>query len=218
MLPASSFATTAIITDAVPNGTSYVPEVASLALCGWNGPYAPAVTLAYSTSTVPAFSNYDQLAEDLTVARDPALRPAEEHDLRLGDDVVLALVEVVLVLDVADDLLQHVLDGDDAGHAALHQPRERDHDHRRHQDDPQRVPRLVQLAVRRAQVLAGRQLRRIAGVQLGVLLLFPSGNGIYPFHWAGYDLAGKITVPSRNDEQVVEVADGDGWRGHGDRW
>ena len=37
----------------------------------------------------------------------------------LGDDVVLALVEVVLVLDVADDLLQHVLDRDEAGHAAV---------------------------------------------------------------------------------------------------
>jgi hypothetical protein len=34
-------------------------------------------------------------------------------------DVVLFLVEVVLVLDVADDLLEHVLDGDQAGHAAV---------------------------------------------------------------------------------------------------
>jgi hypothetical protein len=41
-------------------------------------------------STVPAFSNYDQLAEDLTVARDPALRPAEERDLRLGETAGLA--------------------------------------------------------------------------------------------------------------------------------
>jgi uncharacterized protein len=41
-------------------------------------------------STVPAFSNYDQLAEDLTVARDPALRPAEERDLRLGEAAGLA--------------------------------------------------------------------------------------------------------------------------------
>ena len=36
-------------------------------------------------SSVPAFSNYDQLAEDLAVARDPALRPEEERDLRLGE-------------------------------------------------------------------------------------------------------------------------------------
>ncbi len=36
-------------------------------------------------STVPAFSNHDQLAEDLAVARDPALRPEEERDLRLGE-------------------------------------------------------------------------------------------------------------------------------------
>jgi hypothetical protein len=40
-------------------------------------------------STVPAFSNYDQLAEDLTVARDPALRPEEERDLRLGGEAGL---------------------------------------------------------------------------------------------------------------------------------
>ena len=37
----------------------------------------------------------------------------------LGQDVVARLVEVVLVLDVADDLLEHVLDGDQAGHAAV---------------------------------------------------------------------------------------------------
>jgi len=36
-------------------------------------------------STVPAFSNYDELEEDLAVARDPALRPEEERDLRLGE-------------------------------------------------------------------------------------------------------------------------------------
>ena len=35
-------------------------------------------------SSVPAFSNYDELEEDLAVARDPALRPEEERDLRLG--------------------------------------------------------------------------------------------------------------------------------------
>ena len=38
---------------------------------------------------------------------------------RLGNDVVLGFVEVILVLDVADDLLQHVLDGDQARHAAI---------------------------------------------------------------------------------------------------
>ena len=37
-------AATFVITDAVPNGTTYVPEVASLSLCGWTGPTAPAVT------------------------------------------------------------------------------------------------------------------------------------------------------------------------------
>ena len=42
-----------------------------------------------------------------------------KRPLGLGDDVVLALVEVVLVLDVADDLLEHVLDGDEARHAAV---------------------------------------------------------------------------------------------------
>ena len=36
-------------------------------------------------SSVPAFSNYDELEEDLAVARDPALRPEEERDLRLGE-------------------------------------------------------------------------------------------------------------------------------------
>jgi hypothetical protein len=36
-------------------------------------------------SSVPAFSNYDELEEDLAVARDPALRPDEERDLRLGE-------------------------------------------------------------------------------------------------------------------------------------
>ena len=36
-------------------------------------------------STVPAFSNYDELEQDLAVARDPALRPEEERDLRLGE-------------------------------------------------------------------------------------------------------------------------------------
>ena len=36
-------------------------------------------------SSVPAFSNHDELEEDLAVARDPALRPEEERDLRLGE-------------------------------------------------------------------------------------------------------------------------------------
>jgi hypothetical protein len=40
-------------------------------------------------STVPAFSNYDELEEDLAVARDPALRPDEERDLRLGEQAAL---------------------------------------------------------------------------------------------------------------------------------
>ena len=50
---------------------------------------------------------------------DLGLRLHAEAAVRLGDDVVLALVEVVLVLDVADDLLQHVLDRDEARHAAV---------------------------------------------------------------------------------------------------
>ena len=40
-------------------------------------------------STVPAFSNYDELEEDLAVARDPALRPDEERDLRRGEQAAL---------------------------------------------------------------------------------------------------------------------------------
>jgi len=36
-------------------------------------------------SSIPAFSSYDELHEDLAVARDPALRPQEERDLRLGE-------------------------------------------------------------------------------------------------------------------------------------
>jgi uncharacterized protein len=36
-------------------------------------------------STVPAFSNYDELEEDLEVARGPALGQDEERDLRLGE-------------------------------------------------------------------------------------------------------------------------------------
>jgi predicted aldo/keto reductase-like oxidoreductase len=41
-------------------------------------------------SSVPAFSNHDELAEDLSVARDPALRPEEQRDLRLGEQAGLA--------------------------------------------------------------------------------------------------------------------------------
>jgi uncharacterized repeat protein (TIGR01451 family) len=46
---------TFVITDAVPNGTNYYPEVSSLSLCGWNGPAAPNIVMAYSiaTSTTP---------------------------------------------------------------------------------------------------------------------------------------------------------------------
>jgi uncharacterized repeat protein (TIGR01451 family) len=46
---------TFVITDAIPLGTTYVPETASLALCGWNGPAVPSVNFAYSiaTSTTP---------------------------------------------------------------------------------------------------------------------------------------------------------------------
>jgi len=40
-------------------------------------------------TTIPAFSNYDELEEDLAVARDPALRPDEERDLRLGEQAEL---------------------------------------------------------------------------------------------------------------------------------
>jgi hypothetical protein len=41
-------------------------------------------------SSVPAFSNHDELEEDLAVARDPALGPDEERDLRLGEQAGLA--------------------------------------------------------------------------------------------------------------------------------
>jgi len=40
-------------------------------------------------TSVPAFSNYDELEEDLDVARGPALRPEEERDLRLADVTAL---------------------------------------------------------------------------------------------------------------------------------
>ena len=50
---------------------------------------------------------------------DLGLRLDAETAVGLGDDVVLALVEVVFVLDVADDLLEHVLDRDEARHAAV---------------------------------------------------------------------------------------------------
>jgi uncharacterized protein len=36
-------------------------------------------------TTIPAFSNYDELQEDLEVIRDPALTPAERSDLGLGE-------------------------------------------------------------------------------------------------------------------------------------
>src|SRR2546421_9182567 len=38
---------------------------------------------------------------------------------RLGDDVVGGFVEVVLVLDLADDLLEHIFDRDEARDAAI---------------------------------------------------------------------------------------------------
>ncbi len=57
---------------------------------------------------------------------DLGLRLDAEAAVGLGDDVVLALVEVVLVLDVADDLLQHVLDRDEARHAAVFVDDDRD--------------------------------------------------------------------------------------------
>jgi len=40
-----------VITDAVPMGTTYVPEIASTMLCSWGGPAEPAITVWYSTAT-----------------------------------------------------------------------------------------------------------------------------------------------------------------------
>ena len=40
-------------------------------------------------SSVPAFSNYDEMEEDLAVARNPALSAEEERDLRLGEAAAL---------------------------------------------------------------------------------------------------------------------------------
>ncbi len=47
------------ITDAVPMGTSYVPEAASLMVCGTGGPAAPTVTVSYggASATTPATFN-----------------------------------------------------------------------------------------------------------------------------------------------------------------
>src|SRR2546428_4384751 len=50
---------------------------------------------------------------------DLRLRLDAEPPVRFRYHVVDALVEVVLVLDVADDLLQHVLDGHETRHAAV---------------------------------------------------------------------------------------------------
>ncbi len=47
------------------------------------------------------------------------LRLDPVQPVAIEEDVGLGLVEVVLVLDVADDLLQHVLDGQQPGHAAV---------------------------------------------------------------------------------------------------
>jgi hypothetical protein len=40
--------------------------------------------------------------------------------------------------------------------------------------------------ISRRTFVIGGGLVAFAGVQLGALLLFPSGNGIYPFHWADF--------------------------------
>ncbi len=96
---------------------------------------------------------------------DLGLRLDAEAAVRLGDDVVLALVEVVLVLDVADDLLEHVLDRDEPRHAAVFVDDDRDvvavgaelaqqhvealrlrHEHRR----PQRVAQVEALGIARS--------------------------------------------------------------------
>jgi uncharacterized repeat protein (TIGR01451 family) len=45
------------ITDAVPNGTTYVPELASNAICGQNGPFDASVSVAASNSTTTTAPN-----------------------------------------------------------------------------------------------------------------------------------------------------------------
>ena len=68
----------------------------------------------------------ERRAEMRVEVRDLGLRLDAEAAAGLGDDVVLALVEVVLVLDVADDLLEHVLDRHEARHAAVFVDDDRD--------------------------------------------------------------------------------------------
>ncbi len=55
----SATASNFVITDAVPMGTSYVPEAASLMFCGAGGPAAPTVTVAYggASETTPGTFN-----------------------------------------------------------------------------------------------------------------------------------------------------------------
>src|SRR5438128_2576574 len=48
--------------------------------------------------------------ESFVEVADLGLRLDAKAPVRLGDDIVLGFVEIVLVLDVADDLLEHVLD------------------------------------------------------------------------------------------------------------
>ena len=76
-----------------------------------------------------------------------------DHELAVGlrrDEHRLVRVVVVLVVDLADDLLQHVLDGDQPGHAAVFV------DHDRHV-----VARLAELAQQHVELLRfGDQHRR----------------------------------------------------------
>ncbi len=58
-------------------------------------------------------------AQRLVEVGDFGARLHAEHVFLLADDVVLGLVEVVFVLDVADDLLEHVLDRHQPGDAAV---------------------------------------------------------------------------------------------------
>jgi hypothetical protein len=88
------------------------------------------------------------------------------------DDVVLGLVEVVLVLDVADDLFQHVLDGDQTGDAAVFVDHDRHVVARRPEFSQQNVQALRfgnedRRAQRVAQVefLAGEIAQQILGEQ-----------------------------------------------------
>ena len=57
--------------------------------------------------------------ERLVEVSDFGLRLDPVAAISLGDDVVFRFVEIVLILDVADDLFEHVLDRHEAGHAAV---------------------------------------------------------------------------------------------------